>query len=73
MLDEQMQMEGCPPHHWVIQNELTDQQSIERWSCQRCGATRERTTARRRALLAQPKRYVGEAAGGLGRSGERVA
>jgi hypothetical protein len=68
---------ACPPHHWLIGNEMTDQGTVERWSCHRCGAVRERSLSRRRPLLEADKRYV--AAEGdsiatfLGQSGERVA
>ena len=68
---------GCPPHHWLIANSATEQGMVERWSCQRCDATRERLLSRRRPLFQAPKRYVGNgehAANDLfAPSGERVA
>jgi hypothetical protein len=67
---------GCPPHHWLISNETTDQGTVERWSCQRCEAVRERALGRRRTFESS-KRYiggeVGDLAAYLGPSGERVA
>ncbi len=67
----------CPPHHWLIGNELTSEGTIERWSCQRCGTIRERLIARRRATLSSERRYVGEDGDVvgvyLGYGGERVA
>ncbi len=67
---------GCPPHHWVIANTTSDQGLIERWSCRRCEANRERLIARRRLLPQAPKRYVGGAGEGpiehITQSGERV-
>ena len=68
---------ACPPHHWLIGNELTSEGTVERWSCQRCDATRERLISRRRPSSAPERRYVGEEDDALaaffGRSGERVA
>jgi hypothetical protein len=50
---------------------------VERWSCQRCDATRERLLSRRRPLFQAPKRYVGNgdhtANDLFAPSGERVA
>lgn len=68
----------CPPHHWVIGNETTDEGTLERWRCQRCGAVRERAPQRRRPLADAAKRYVGEGETAfplhrLGFGGERVA
>ena len=67
----------CPPHHWLIGNEATEQGTVERWSCHRCGAVRERPVARRRHLLDGSRRYIGgdgDAIGAvLGSMGERVA
>lgn len=75
-LDPMQPTEGCPPHHWLIANQHTDEGLVERWSCQRCDATRERTVSRRRPLAAR-KRYVrgeGEMDSLLGPpDGERVA
>ena len=67
----------CPPHHWVIGNEATEQGTVERWSCQRCSAVRERALARRRPLLDGSRRYIGgdgdPFGAAFGQSGERVA
>ena len=67
----------CPPHHWLISNELTEQGSLELWTCQRCGSTRERVVARRRALRDSTRRFIGGESSDLGSllgpSGERVA
>ncbi len=67
----------CPPHHWLIGNELTAEGTFERWACQRCGATRERLLSRRRATPSLERRYVGEDEASFGAlfgyGGERVA
>ena len=66
----------CPPHHWLIAKQATEQGTIERWSCQRCNATREQVVSRRRPLAAASKRYVtveSDLAGALFGDGERVA
>jgi hypothetical protein len=67
----------CPPHHWLITNELTEQGSLELWICQRCGGTRERAIARRRGLGDSTRRFIGSESSDigslLGPSGERVA
>ena len=66
----------CPPHHWVIGNEVSETGTVEHWRCQRCGLARERQLSRRRPL-AVSKRYIGEesspALHRLGYGGERVA
>jgi hypothetical protein len=68
---------ACPPHHWMIGNEITPEGTFERWSCQRCSESRERLVSRRRLIAEGDRRYVGEEDGPittfLGRSGERVA
>ncbi|HLI28863.1 MAG TPA: hypothetical protein VKZ60_17495 [Chloroflexota bacterium] len=68
---------ACPPHYWLITNEMTAEGTVERWRCQRCPASRERLLRRRRAPLVS-KRYIGDADEGLplpqlGYGGERVA
>ena len=68
---------ACPPHHWLIRNEITPEGTVERWTCQRCDASRDRLVSRRRLVSESDRRYVGEEDGPittfLGRSGERVA
>jgi hypothetical protein len=68
---------ACPPHHWLIGNEISAEGTVERWTCQRCDATRERVISRRRLQPDARRQYVGEAddaiSAFLGRSGERVA
>ena len=67
----------CPPHHWLIGNEITPEGTVERWSCQRCSTSRERLVSRRRSVSEGDRRYVGEDDSPitrlLGGSGERVA
>ena len=67
----------CPPHHWLIGNEITPEGTVERWSCQRCHNSQERLVSRRRVVSEGNRRYVGEEDGPItaffGRSGERVA
>jgi hypothetical protein len=68
---------ACPPHHWLIGNELTSEGTVERWSCQRCGTIRERLISRRRPAPISERRYVGDdddvLGVYLGHGGERVA
>ena len=67
----------CPPHHWLIGVEPSEDRSVERWSCQRCGAVRERDLGRKGPRVETNKRYVGGSAGDVrmlfGDGGERVA
>ncbi|HEY7066950.1 MAG TPA: hypothetical protein VII06_36130 [Chloroflexota bacterium] len=72
----QTQAGGCPPHHWLIAKEPTDQGIVERWSCQRCGSVREQLVSKRRPLPTSTKRYVGsesDLTASLFGGGERVA
>ena len=67
---------GCPPHHWLIGKEHTEQGIVERWSCQRCDAVREQIVSKRRPLATSTKRYVGaenDLTASLFGGGERVA
>ena len=52
------QPRACPPHHWLIARQSTEEGVVEHWSCQRCGADREQVVSRRRPLAAPTKRYV---------------
>jgi hypothetical protein len=67
----------CPPHHWLIGNLSTEHGTVERWSCQRCDAVRDRLLSRRRFLSDSDKRVIGAETspleGLLGYGGERVA
>jgi hypothetical protein len=66
----------CPPHHWLIAKEATDQGIVERWSCQRCDSVRERLVSKRRPLAESTKRYVAsesDLTASLMGGGERVA
>jgi hypothetical protein len=71
------QPRACPPHHWLIAKEPTDQGIVERWSCQRCGSVREQILSKRRPLATSTKRYVGSDSDLTGAlqsgGGERVA
>lgn len=71
------QPRACPPHHWLIARQSTEQGIVERWSCQRCDADREQVVSRRRPLAASTKRYVSaedDLSSALqGAGGERVA
>jgi hypothetical protein len=67
---------ACPPHHWLIAKETTDEGVVERWSCQRCVSVRERVVSKRRLPAESTKRYVapeGDLTASLFGGGERVA
>ncbi len=67
----------CPPHYWLIGRNDTEHGAIERWACQRCPETRDRTLAGTRRLRVAPRRLVGISEESpiafIGRGGERVA
>ena len=68
--------EACPPHHWLIAKETTEQGVVERWSCQRCDSVRERLVSKRRLPAESTKRYVTsetDLTASLLGGGERVA
>ena len=72
----QAQPEACPPHHWLIAKETTEQGVVERWSCQRCDSVRERLVSKRRLPAESTKRYVAsetDLTASLFGGGERVA
>jgi hypothetical protein len=72
----QAQSGACPPHHWLIAKEATEQGMVERWSCQRCDSVRERLVSKRRLPAESTKRYVaseGDLTASLFDAGERVA
>ena len=67
---------ACPPHHWLIAKETTEQGIVERWSCQRCDSVRERVVSKRRLPAESTKRYVAsetDLTASLLGGGERVA
>jgi hypothetical protein len=67
---------ACPPHHWLIAKEATEQGIVERWSCQRCESVRERLVSKRRLPAESTKRYVAsetDVTASLFGAGDRVA